>query len=40
MFVFLKSSNIEGNDCRSASGLIPVGCKILFWLIYFIKSIS
>ena len=27
MFVCLKSSNIEGNDCRSASDLIPVDAK-------------
>ena len=27
MFVYLKGSNIEGNDCRSASDLIPVDAK-------------
>ena len=27
MFVCLKNSNIEGNDCRSASDLIPVDAK-------------
>ena len=27
MFVCLKSSNIKGNDCRSASYLIPVDAK-------------
>ena len=27
MFVCLKSSNIEGNDWRSASDLIPVDAK-------------
>ena len=27
MFVCIKSSNIEGNDCCSASDLIPVDAK-------------
>ena len=27
MFVCLKSRNIEGNDCRNASDLIPVDAK-------------
>ena len=27
MFVCLKSSNIEGNDCRSASDLMTVDAK-------------
>ena len=27
MFVYLKSSNIEGNVCRSASDLISVDAK-------------
>ena len=27
MFVCLKSNNIEGNACRSASDLIPVDAK-------------
>ena len=27
MFVCLESSNIEGNDCRSALDLVPVDAK-------------
>ena len=27
MFVFVKSNNIEGNACRSATYLISVGAK-------------
>ena len=27
MFICLKGSNIERNDCRSASGLIPVDAR-------------
>ena len=30
MFVCIKSSNIEGNDCRSASDLIPVDAKYCY----------
>ena len=31
MFVCLKSSNIEGNACRSASDLIILNCEL--WIV-------